>query len=47
MTAKGTIDKFIGNGVMAFRNAPADDPDHALSACAGALALLRANDRRS
>ena len=45
MTAKGTIDKFIGDGVMAFWNAPADDPDHAVNACRGALALLRANDR--
>lgn len=45
MAAKGTIDKFIGDGVMAFWNAPADDPDHAPNGCAGALALLRANDR--
>jgi adenylate cyclase len=45
MASKGTIDKFIGDGVMAFWNAPAEDPDHALNACAGALAFLRANDR--
>ena len=42
MASKGTIDKFIGDGVMAFWNAPAEDPDHALNACAGALAFLRA-----
>ena len=45
MASKGTIDKFIGDGVMAFWNAPAEDPDHALNACAGALAFLRVNDR--
>lgn len=45
MAARGTIDKFIGDAVMAFWNAPVEDPDHAAHACAGALALLRANDR--
>jgi adenylate cyclase len=44
MAARGTIDKFIGDAVMAFWNAPVDDPDHAANACAGALALMRAND---
>ena len=41
----GTVDKFIGDAVMAFWNAPADDPDHAAHACAAALAVQRANDR--
>jgi adenylate cyclase len=45
MATKGTIDKFIGDAVMAFWNAPAQDPDHAVNACVGALALLRANAR--
>jgi adenylate cyclase len=45
MATRGTIDKFIGDAVMAFWNAPVDDPDHAANACAGALALMRANDR--
>lgn len=34
---KGTIDKFIGDSVMAFWNAPAGVPDHPLPACAAAL----------
>jgi adenylate cyclase len=34
----GTVDKFIGDSVMAFWNAPASNPHHALSACKAALA---------
>jgi adenylate cyclase len=45
MTHAGTVDKFIGDAIMAIWNAPADDPDHAANACAGALAFQRANDR--
>ena len=37
----GTIDKFIGDGVMAFWNAPVRRPDHVLRACAGALRAAR------
>jgi adenylate cyclase len=44
MSHQGTIDKFIGDAVMAFWNAPADDPDHAVNACAAVLACLRKND---
>src|SRR5690606_15628323 len=36
---RGTIDKYIGDAVMAFWNAPLDDPDHALHACEAALAI--------
>jgi len=37
---RGTIDKYMGDCIMAFWNAPLDDPDHARHACASALAML-------
>src|SRR6476646_9783857 len=36
MAHKGTIDKYIGDCIMAFWNAPLDDPDHARNAVAAA-----------
>ncbi len=43
MNHQGTVDKFIGDAVMAFWNAPADDPDHTVNACRAILACLAAN----
>jgi adenylate cyclase len=40
----GTIDKFIGDGVMAFWGAPALLDDHALRACLSALRIQRDMD---
>lgn len=44
MQHHGTIDKFIGDAVMAFWNAPDDDPDHVVHACEAVLACLARND---
>jgi adenylate cyclase len=38
----GTIDKFIGDAVMAFWGAPSQNPDHAVDCCRAALACQRA-----
>jgi adenylate cyclase len=44
MARRGTIDKYMGDCVMAFWNAPLDDVEHADNACATALAMLRELD---
>jgi adenylate cyclase len=41
---KGTIDKYIGDAIMAFWNAPLDDPLHEVHACAAALDMLHKID---
>ncbi len=38
---KGTIDKFIGDAVMAFWGAPIPDDEHALNACRAAIEMQR------
>ena len=38
----GTIDKYMGDCIMAFWNAPVEDPDHQAHACEAALAMHRA-----
>ena len=40
VTRNGTIDKYIGDAVMAFWNAPLDNPDHEADACHAALDML-------
>ncbi|OCK55840.1 adenylate/guanylate cyclase domain-containing protein [Bradyrhizobium sp. LMTR 3] len=41
---KGTIDKYMGDAIMAFWNAPLDDKDHELNACEAALDMLERVD---
>ena len=41
MARRGTIDKYMGDCIMAFWNAPLDDREHADHACDNALAMIR------
>ncbi|MGO4832464.1 CHASE2 domain-containing protein, partial [Rhizobiaceae sp. 2RAB30] len=45
LEAGGTIDKYIGDAIMAFWNAPLDDGDHAAHAVGAALGMLKAVDQ--
>jgi len=45
MARRGTIDKYMGDCVMAFWNAPLDDAGHADHACDSALAMLAEIER--
>ncbi len=40
LARKATIDKYIGDAILAFWNAPLDDPDHHINAAKGALAMI-------
>ncbi len=42
MENRGTIDKYMGDAMMAFWNAPLDDEDHARNACLAALKMNEA-----
>ncbi|MFD2649578.1 CHASE2 domain-containing protein [Devosia albogilva] len=47
LSRQGTIDKFMGDAVMAFWNAPADVPDHPRLACLAALEMRAALRRHN
>ena len=40
LARKGTIDKYMGDAIMAFWNAPLDDAEHEANACEAALEML-------
>lgn len=44
LDGNGTIDKFMGDCIMAFWNAPIQDPNHARDACIVALKMAKAMD---
>ncbi|MDY0161658.1 adenylate/guanylate cyclase domain-containing protein [Desulfobotulus sp.] len=44
-TYKGTLDKYIGDAIMAIYNAPLEDEDHAFHACLTAISMLRELER--
>src|SRR6202158_5743338 len=44
LARKGTIDKYMGDAIMAFWNAPLDDKEHQLNACEAAVDMLEKID---
>jgi adenylate cyclase len=44
LARKGTIDKYMGDAIMAFWNAPLDDKQHQLNACGAAIDMLERID---
>ena len=44
LARKGTIDKYMGDAIMAFWNAPLDDKEHQINACEAAVDMLERID---
>jgi adenylate cyclase len=44
LARKGTIDKYMGDAIMAFWNAPLDDNQHQINACEAAIDMLERID---
>jgi adenylate cyclase len=44
LARKGTIDKYMGDAIMAFWNAPLDDKEHEINACEAAIDMLEGID---
>jgi adenylate cyclase len=44
LARKGYIDKYMGDAIMAFWNAPLDDKDHQINACEAAIDMLEKID---
>ncbi|WMS41150.1 adenylate/guanylate cyclase domain-containing protein [Acuticoccus sp. MNP-M23] len=45
LSHRGTVDKYMGDAIMAFWNAPLDDPAHAPHSAEAALDMMQALDR--
>ena len=45
MERKGTIDKYMGDCIMAFWNAPLTDPEHCKAACLSGMEMLKRLDK--
>lgn len=45
LARKGTIDKYMGDAIMAFWNAPLEDREHELNACNAAVEMLEQIDK--
>jgi adenylate cyclase len=41
LSEHGTLDKYVGDAIMSFWNAPVEQPDHAVRACRAALGMKR------
>ena len=44
LARKGTVDKYMGDAIMAFWNAPLDDKEHQINACEAAVDMLEKID---